>query len=266
MTRAPIHASKGAVGFRHRSALNLMTMSNGKTPKGESLGWLSAILYLMPHTSGGGQTLCPYSTEACRSMCLSGSGLSGLPRAMGAKQRRTDLLLKNRAEFMDLLRIDVAKLARVAQQEDLKPAVRLNGTSDLLWERVPYARGTNWSLMQMWPDLQFYDYTKIPLASRARLHNYHLTFSIEGPGDMARALGYLDAGHSVAAVVDETQKARLLDMHRAWSFIDGDETDLRFLDPPGSIVLLKPKGHVRTSLLRPDLLADLEGTVAEIAA
>lgn len=253
MSRSAIHAEKGAVGFHYRSALDLMTMSNGKTPKGESLGYLSAILYLMPHTSGGGGTLCPYSTEACRAMCLAGSGLSALPKAMGAKQRRTDAFRNEPETFAQRLMADVSKLRDIARREGMKPVVRLNGTSDVIWEREAPI------IMAMAGDVQFMDYTKIPMEHRRPPRNYHLTFSIEGPGDMIRAVGYLRAGHVVAAVVDVPQKDELLAYGKLgdWTFIDGDEHDLRFLNPPGSIVLLRPKGHVRTSLMRPNLLEDI---------
>lgn len=239
-----------SVGTHYRSALNLLTMANSKTPKSEHLGYLSAILYLMPHESGGGPSLCPHSTEACREMCLAGAGLSGLPKQLRAKQNRTDAFLGDRGLFLADLDRDIAKLTRIAKQEGLRPAVRLNGTSDVLWERLEL------SLMGEHPTVRFYDYTKIPLEKRQNLPaNYHLTYSIEGPESMARAAEYLRAGKSVAAVVDVEQKARLLDTGGA--YVDGDAHDLRFLDPPGSIVLLKPKGHVRTSLMRADLERDL---------
>lgn len=253
MARGAIHADKGDVAFRHRSSLKLMTMCNGKTPKGEKAGWLSAILYLSPHTSAGGPTLCPYSTDDCRRMCLAGSGLSGLPKAMGAKLRRTRLLQDDPRAFIELILGDVERLAKIAEVEGMKPVVRLNGTSDVIWEKhFPI-------IFRMFPEVRFMDYTKIPLEFRHPPLNYHLTFS-HGDGEAARSVDYLREGHSVAAVVDVDQKDALLHGHgRIGPFkcIDGDEHDLRHTDPPGSIVLLRPKGHVVTGLLRPDLAGEL---------
>ena len=256
-TRRPIHLEKGALGFKYRDALKLMTMSNGKTLKGEALGYLTAILYLMPHSSGGSVTLCPHSTPACREMCLSGSGLSGLPRAMGAKQRRTDLFLSDRTAFIGAIARDIRRLAELAAREGMRPVVRLNGTSDIMWERVAP------ELFTQFPHVQFMDYTKIPLTHRhTRPPNYHLTYSVEGAADMGRAVDYLRDAQSVAVVVPEAVKDVLTG---TWleigdglaTFVDGDENDLRFLDGPASVVLLKPKGHVRTSLMRPDVAAEL---------
>lgn len=260
-TPSRLQPGVGSVGFRHRSAFKLLTALNAKSIKGEKAGYLSAILYLMPHTSGGGATLCPYSTEACREMCLAGAGLSGLPKQLAAKMRRTVMFNDHRRAFLTTLQDDIEKLKRLAAAEGLRPAVRLNGSSDVLWEAL------DWNLPGL--GLQRYDYTKIPLAFRRTDPAYHLTFSVEGPDSMALAVDYLRAGHSIALVVPEEVKASVL-AHDTPALrlgpypgqfdaplVDGDLTDLRFLDPPRAVVLLKPKGHVRTSLIRPNFMREL---------
>lgn len=251
------------LGFKYRGAFKLLTALNIKTIKGEKEDYLSAILYLQPHTAGGGATLCPYSTPACREMCLAGAGLSGLTLQLAAKQRRTDLFNGDRDVFLRLLRDDVARLVELAAREGVKPALRLNGSSDVMWERVA-------------PNLlsggaQAYDYTKIPLEFRGDAPGYHLTYSVEGPQDMARAVEYLGAGHSIAVVVEKHQVEQMAGTElylgeTTATFVNGDAHDLRFLDPPGSIVLLKPKGRIITGLVRPniarELLAASKGRVA----
>jgi hypothetical protein len=67
---------------------------------------------------------------------------------------------------------DIRKLVRICERDNLRPAVRLNGTSDIAWER-------EWrELFDMFPQVQFYDYTKDP-SRLAYSHylptNYHLT-------------------------------------------------------------------------------------------
>ena len=234
------------LGFKHRSAFKLLTALNVKTIKGEKADYLSAILYLMPHASGGGVTLCPHSTPACREMCLAGAGMSGLPLQLAAKQRRTDLFHRDRVTFLDLICGDVETLVAIAEHEGVKPAVRLNGSSDIIWERVAP------DLFDAFPHVAWYDYAKIPFEHRAPKLGYHLTYSVEGPKDMVRAVEYLRHGQSVAVVVEKHQVEQMagqelyLDGVTA-TFVNGDESDLRFLDPPSSIVLLKPKGRVRTT-------------------
>lgn len=251
-----------SVGVRYRSAMKLLTMANGKLPKGESLGFLSGVLYLMPHTAGGGRvSLCPMSTLDCRAMCLASAGLSGLPKQIGAKMRRTQMFNNERERFLDLLLGDIAKLKRIAAEEGMKPALRLNGSSDVMWEKIV----PGWAGL----GLQRYDYTKIRLEHREVDPGYRLVFSYESEKDAGRALDYMAAGHSVAAVVPEDLKHRALRMNdpqrMGFTVVDGDEADCRFLDPPGSLVLLKPKGYVRTGLLRPNLFIELR-RAAEIMA
>lgn len=251
----------GSVGWRYRSAFKLLTALNHKTPKGEAEGWFTAILYLAPHVMAGGPTVCPHSTQACRTMCLAGAGMSGLATQTAAKIRRTRLYHEDRREFFDRLSADLIRLCEIARKERLKPAVRLNGTSDILWERE--------LSMKLYPALRFYDYTKVPLAHRAPPANYHLTYSIGGPEDLARAWSYLARGQSCAVVVPEKAKAGLLtSIPKALGVaaIDGDEHDLRFLDPAPCIVLLKPKGRITTELIRKDFLSEMAAAERTAAA
>jgi hypothetical protein len=91
----------------------------------------------------------------------------------------------------------------------------------------------------MFPDVQFYDYTKINNRKVSHIPNYHLTFSKADGNDMDVRIA-LSNGMNVAAVfhkVPETYLGRQV--------IDGDETDLRFLDPKGVIVGLKAKGKAK---------------------
>lgn len=245
-----------SVAVRYRSALKLMTMANTKSPKGESLGFLQAMLYLQPNTLGGGKTLCPHSTPSCEAMCLAGAGLSGLPVQMRAKQRRTDFYLTDPLGFYEAVARDIRKLVDIAKAENMTPCVRLNGTSDVIHERT-----APW-LFRDFASVSFHDYSKIPLHLRRPPPNYHLTYSIGGAEDMERAVGYLRAGHSVAVVVPEELQAQLTGMElrlgdATCGFINGDLHDLRFLDPPSSIVLLRPKGHVLTDLVRPYIAREL---------
>ena len=123
----------------------------------------------------------------------------------------------------------------------------MNGTSDIMWERFIYIDLFCASVNGM---DQFYDYTK---HSKLRITNksgwplcYHLTFSVdEKETSKKNALAYLAMGFSVAIVMKDDEKNRLLSLnhHR---IIDGDLSDHRPQDPKGSIVLLRTKGALRT--------------------
>lgn len=113
-------------------------------------------------------------------------------------------------------------------------AIRLNVFSDIMWERVAP------EIFSSFPRTQFYDYTKhFKRMSKPRPPNYHLTFSLsENNEEKARQV--LLAGFNISAVVDRTDGT-------LWGYpiIDGDEHDLRFLDPTPCVVGLKAKGSLR---------------------
>jgi hypothetical protein len=129
--------------------------------------------------------------------------------------------------------------------------VRLNGTSDLRWERFPI--GPHANIFAMFPDVTFYDYTKHPPRKRdvADIPNYSLTFSLAESNDVHAAQA-LEAGTNVAVVFDTRKSADLPEWYAIDGVIarviDGDATDLRFLDPResrGVIVGLRAKGRAK---------------------
>jgi hypothetical protein len=128
-----------------------------------------------------------------------------------------------------------------AARHDVEPVFRLNGTSDIRWETVPVINDRGYAyenVMLMFPDVQFYDYTKI--ANRRNIPaNYHLTFSLAESNEQ-NARKALDAGMNVAAVFHT-----LPDTYLGRKVINGDATDLRFLDPKNVIVGLKAKGKAK---------------------
>lgn len=253
--------------------------SNPKIAKGEAKGYLTFILHLAPARLSG-FNVCPKATQGCAAGCLNTAGRGGIPNdgAAGlltpesitagrtnpiqrARIRKTRFFFQDRAGFMSALVRDLTKAERFAKRHKLIPAFRLNGTSDIRWERIGFraSDGERFAnLMSRFPDTQFYDYTK--LANRKDLPgNYHLTFSL-ADGNDGDAIEALHNDMPVAAVFrDKATVARYVRQGfalslprakwktRAWSgkVVDGDETDLRFLDPPGVIVALYAKGNAR---------------------
>lgn len=220
----------------------LLTALNEKTPKGEKLGYLSKILYLAPHTVAGGKSVCPHSTEACRAACLFSAGRGKTPRVFNARVRRTRFFLEDRDRFLDELIGELVETDRIAKAHGLKLAIRLNGTSDIGWEREPLDGKT---LFELFPEATFYDYTRWPTVHRHVPENWRLVWSMaDEPPAVAAAM--LAAGRSVSAVVPGGWSPAYPEWFalgdRTVPVVDGDEHDLRFLDPPGALVLLRPKG------------------------
>ena len=135
---------------------------------------------------------------------------------------------------------EVKNFKKKAIKQGLKPAVRLNGTSDLIWERYPIKDGKN--IMELNPDIQFYDYTKIKNRLSDKLpSNYHLTFSkSESNEDEIKDL--LTTAFNIAVVF----KDKLPKTYLGRDVVDGDISDLRFLEPKGVIVGLATKGNAKT--------------------
>lgn len=229
---------------------SLLGFQSAKTLKGERIGYRTAIMYLMPHSLSGTPSLCPFSTPGCRSVCLSSSGQLG----MQEKQRmnKTMYFRRDLPDFLATLEHEIALF--VKREKSLRPCVRLNGTSDIMWERIAP------QLFAAFPKLIFYDYTKIPLHYRRnRPPNYYLTYSLaETPTHIAEAKRCLESGEANVAIPFDLLPAikgrrpadplpkmfgRTL-FGRDYPVIDGDLHDLRFLDKPrgGAIVGLRAKG------------------------
>ena len=221
--------------------------TDAKTVKGEKMGVLTGILYMAPADASGVANVCKYATDGCRAACLFTAGrAAAFPMINEARIRKTKLFYADRAEFFRLLIADIGALVRKAKRENLTPAVRLNGTSDLPWERVKVVRDSvaYANIMALFPVVQFYDYTKSPMAARpVTPSNYDLTYSHSGaPERDAETDVSLVQGRRVAMVFDTKKGAALPAEWRGVPVIDGDVSDVRFADPIGVIVGLRAKG------------------------
>jgi hypothetical protein len=162
-----------------------------------------------------------------------------------ARIRRTNRFFDERDAFMEQLVREVERHVRESSRDGMFPAVRLNGTSDLPWERIRVMRdGIQYpSMMSAFPDVQFYDYTKVP--TRRPTGNYHLTFSLSETNER-QARAWLAAGGSVAVVFDiKARGGKLPDTYWGHRVVNGDASDVRFRDPRHVIIGLKAKGDAR---------------------
>lgn len=251
-----------------RPAGSILTVHSPKTAKGEKLGWLSAIAYLAPHTMATAKSVCPFSTPACREACLYSAGTGDLPRQANARATRTRLWRDDPDKFLAKVAMEILDLQMLAADAGVALAVRLNGTSDIFFEQ--YLAPNGMTLMETFPGVTFYDYTKAPLDKRGPIPpNYHLTYSM-AEHNAVEAAAYLRAGQSVAVVVpDDSHKVGWFMLgDQEVNVVDGDEHDLRFLDRAGSLVMLSPKGKavLSTDLIRSSAIKELRAAVARAAA
>jgi hypothetical protein len=220
----------------------LLSTANPKIQKGTKLGYLSFILHLAPATLSGKET-CPKRTAGCTAACLNTAGRGGMFRKgentniiQQARIRKTKYFFEARDYFMADLKKDIELGIKQATKLGLTPVFRLNGTSDLAWEKYTI---NDQNIFELFPNVQFYDYTKVLGRKVSKYSNYHLTFSAAdgNDADVARAV---EQGMNVAAVFD-----KLPEQYLGRPVINADEHDLRFLDPKGTIAGLKAKGRAK---------------------
>lgn len=223
--------------------MKLLGKANAKTVKGEKKGYITFILNLAPANLSG-QEVCPKRSVGCTEACLNTAGQAGMLKPgqlinhVGlARLRRTKQFFEDRIQFMNDLHADIVLAKRQADKKDMTLAIRLNGTSDLSWEKYPM--GDHANVFEAFPDVQFYDYTKVLGRKVSHIKNYHLTFSQSESniGDVKKAI---DSGMNVATVFDKVPA-----QHMGLPVVNGDESDLRFLDAANSIVGLKAKGKAK---------------------
>lgn len=239
------------------------SVDSPKAIKAAKWNYLNAINYMAPHRSAGVGNLCSHASERCIALCLGReSGQAAMvSRATGtnavrqSRERKARYFMGDRQAYMREMLLHVARAQGKARRKGMTLAVRPNGSTDIAYEGLhveidhmfaaelsrfsglAVSAGVH-NLFSAFPSVQFLDYTKNPLRLKRDLpSNYHLTFSRSETNE-ADALAALAAGRNVAVVFGNGLPATW----RGYRVINGDEHDLRFLDPAGVVVGLTPKG------------------------
>ena len=218
----------------------LSVSTDAKTTKGESLGFLTGILYLAPATTTKWNTCSMAKIAQCDKACLYTAGRGAMNSVQKARIRKTEWFFEDRQSFMQQLVVDIDKLFFKAKRMGLTPLVRLNGTSDIRWESIPINGYKN--IFEAFPDVQFYDYTKD--ANRRDLPaNYDLTFSYSGvEGFQPFVAKALKKQMRIAVVFRKEQDRPSTFM--GIPVVSGDNSDVRHLDDK-VIVGLYAKGKAK---------------------
>jgi len=224
----------------------LLTINNPKTLKGEDVNdkYITAIMHMSPINT----RICPYQDIAgCKVACLNTAGRGGIYKKgettnviQEARKRKTSMYLEARNFFMRDLITDIGKFVRYCENKAKLPAVRLNGTSDIQWETINI---DNKNIFEHFPSVQFYDYTKIPTRKIAGIDNYHLTWSYS-EANKKYAEYFNTINYNIAVVFN----GEFPIYYKGREVIDGDESDLRFLDKPNVVVGLKAKGKAKKDM------------------
>jgi hypothetical protein len=139
---------------------------------------------------------------------------------------------------------DIWTHKRRAEKLELIPLVRPNGTSDIPFENILIDGKT---IFQMFSDVQFYDYTKHPSRKLEgkTAGNYDLTFSFSALTPKPISIkGLINPANKRTAVVFQRQ-ADIPETFRGWQVVDGDDTDVRHIEPEKVVVALYAKGKAK---------------------
>ena len=220
----------------------LLNNGNSKTSKGEELGYITYGLHLAPAKLSG-YNVCSSASKGCSSACLNTAGRGKFDMVQKARIAKTQKFFSDKNGFLWQLAKEIGNAIKLSAKKDMIPCFRLNLTSDLPWENLKVAsHGKKLSLMEMFPDVQFYDYTKhfnrMEKYVRGEMpKNYHLTYSrSECNQKLVEIIAKL--GGNIATVFRN-------ELPKNWlgkEVIDGDLHDLRFLDKKKVIVGLVEKG------------------------
>jgi hypothetical protein len=218
--------------------------ADAKTSKGVQKGYLTGILYLSPSNLFTSVNLCPFASEACRSACLFTAGRGQFYSTTRARVVKTIAFLSDPDRFVQSIKKSINSLIKKAKRLNLIPVVRLNGTSDINWARFNLKDDLEHiDIFEYFRDVQFYDYTKRPrMAETNTAKNYHITFS--DSGDNREFIDIQPEAINIATVFAGKQ---LPETYRGKQVVNGDESDLRFLDQTGVIVGLLAKGKAKKS-------------------
>ena len=215
----------------------LLTSNNAKTVKGEKLGVKTYIMYLSQFTQNSkGINLCSHASKGCAEACLFSSGMGGIyTTVQNARLKKTEYFLRDRRSFLYQIKEEIETAIRL-NKDKFKVVFRLNGTSDIRFEKFKVFENNTKNIFEMFPDVTFYDYTKNHIRFTKELpSNYSLTFSRSETNDI-KAFELLKKGFNVAMVFTKTPK-----QYKGFEVVNGDETDLRYLDKSNVIVGLKYK-------------------------
>ena len=232
--------------------MKLLSTGNPKMLKGLKQGYNTYILHLAPADLSGFNT-CPKATAGCKAACLNTAGRGGMFKKgestnmiQEARIRKTAFFFEERAGFMEWLVADIKLAIKQSAKKGLIPVFRLNGTSDLSWEKYEVIRDGKLyrNIFAAFPDVQFYDYTKVLGRKISDIKNYHLTFSA-ADGNDADVMKAIQQDYNVATVFGIKKTLPMPESYNGLPVFNGDESDLRFLDPKGVVVGLYAKGRAK---------------------
>ena len=218
--------------YKYRPQKKLLGSSTYKMEKSQKYKYLSEILHLAPANIGG-VNICPNASPVCIKLCLNTSGRGQMNTVQKSRLNKKFYFLANRLKFLNHLDHEIKLSFERAKRKGFKYTVRLNGTSDLPFERYKLENGLN--LMDNNPQVQFIDYTKVTnrLDKKNKIpKNYSLTYS-QAENNLKDVKQVLKTKYNIATVFRKKLPKKWLGR----KVINGDISDLRHLEDGKKIIV-----------------------------
>jgi hypothetical protein len=246
----------------------IFSTDSAKAAKASGYGYLNAIHYMAPAATAGVGNLCPNASPECIALCLgtySGQAAmvadleNGTNSVRESRKHKARLFMRDRAAYMNEIARQIVKVIRDATRDGLEPCIRLNGSTDIAFERIRFdldrktiaalapladkmrdtGKTCGVTLLELFHWIQFVDYTKNANRLGKAPRNLDLTLSYSARNS-AECVAALESGHNVAMVFH----GGLPNSFAGFPVIDGDKHDLRHLDAKGGFIVgLSPKGN-----------------------
>ena len=208
------------------------------------MGYITKGIHLAPANLAGYE-VCRWRSKGCTASCLNTAGRGQMNSVQQSRIAKTKLFFEQKMDFFTKLSKEIASTIKSSLKKEMQAVFRLNLTSDISWENEINEDGV--TIFEKFGKTQFYDYTKSfkRMANFLGKHkefpsNYHLTFSRSETNDKVCQM-VLEMQGNVAVVF----RNQLPETWKGFEVINGDETDLRFLDKRGVVVGLIEKGMAK---------------------
>ena len=178
--------------------------------------------------------LCPMRHVAgCAEPCLVSSGRGVFDNVASARQAKTDWFMADKVGFIAQLTKELTNFEKLCSKNGVVPYVRLNVISDIQWELR-----ANGSIPQAFPNINFFDYTKIAKRLTKLPANYELMFSYSNATAYKVQVAMALKTNVPMSVVG---LGTMPDTFMGKPCVSGDNSDIENLKQRGHIVWLKYK-------------------------
>jgi len=258
--------------FQKKHNINYLEVL-GFNPKTDKNDILTYAHHLLPSDLSGVINVCPGAGN-CKKTCLHFAGNPAYMRGKNAKRlRQTIAFSDDQNAYLETLFLAIVRA--MFKHEGETVAFRLNATSDIQWENIPFDlspdvanfaaqkfgykffAGRAANLLDLFQPFNviFYDYTKLQRNwEKCRDLNYHLTVSFDGHNNIRNhriVRNGIKNGVNVAAVFNIKKSQPLPESVNLCGYnlqvLDGDISDSRYDDIAGCIVGLRfkqPRGTI----------------------